>query len=401
MRDGGLLDTRGLGLAPGLGAGGPASFDALGFRGAFSGDGRSALRAGLAWVDGFVPASRRQNEAARPLSLRRQRPSRGRPADGGAVGQDRGGGYPFGPRFDQSVPPGGYAWWYVDALSADGKHSLTLIGFVGSVFSPYYRLAGRKRPEDHVSINVALTGPAGKRWTMTERRRDALHRDAGTLLVGPSAMRWDGTGLTVSIDEISPLIPRRVKGTIRLYPEAVVNHPVALDADQRHCWWPIAPCARVEVELDHPALSWSGSGYFDFNTGEVPLEESFHRWNWCRASVPEGTVVLYDLLDRDDQSCSLAIRFDPKTGVADFEAPPPARLKKSFWGMRRSTRAERGVEAKVLETLEDSPFYTRSVVGTRLLGRDVTAIHESVDLDRFANPLVQMMLPYRMPRRFV
>lgn len=289
----------------------------------------------------------------------------------------------------------------MDALSADGRHSLTLIGFVGSVFSPYYRLAGRKAPEDHVSINVALTGPSAKRWTMTERKRGLLHRDAGTLRVGPSTMRWDGSGLTAEIDEVTPLIPRRVKGTVRLYPEAVVNHPVALDAEARHCWWPIAPCARVEVELDEPTLSWSGSGYFDFNTGEVPLEESFHRWNWCRAGGPEGTIVLYDLLDRDDQSCSLAIRFDPRTGVSDFEAPPPARLDKSFWGMRRSTRCERGVTARVIETLEDSPFYTRSVVATRLLGRDVTAIHESVDLDRFANPVVQAMLPFRMPRRFV
>ncbi|MCQ0989630.1 carotenoid 1,2-hydratase [Jiella marina] len=289
----------------------------------------------------------------------------------------------------------------MDALSADGAYSLTLIGFVGSVFSPYYRFAGRSAPENHVSINVALTGSRGKRWTMTERRANALHRDAGTLSVGPSAMRWDGTSLTVSIDEITPLIPKRVKGTVRLYPEAVVNHPVALDADARHCWWPIAPCARVEVELEQPSLSWSGSGYFDFNTGEVPLEETFHRWNWCRANVPEGTVVLYDLLDRDDQSCSLAIKFDPKTGVTDFEPPPPARLDRSFWRMRRSTRCERGAEAKVLETLEDSPFYTRSVVASRLLGRDVTAIHESLDLDRFANPVVQWMLPYRMPRRFL
>ncbi len=33
---------------------------------------------------------------------------------------------------------GGYAWWYVDALSDDGRHGLTLIAFIGSVFSPYY-----------------------------------------------------------------------------------------------------------------------------------------------------------------------------------------------------------------------------------------------------------------------
>jgi len=42
------------------------------------------------------------------------------------------------------VKPGGYAWWYVDALSADGRFGLSIIAFVGSVFSPYYALARRR-----------------------------------------------------------------------------------------------------------------------------------------------------------------------------------------------------------------------------------------------------------------
>ena len=236
---------------------------------------------------------------------------------------------------------------------------------------------------------------------MTERRAKDLSRDPGTLAIGPSAMRWDGEGLTVEIDEISPLIPHRVKGRVRLYPEAVVNHPVVLDRAARHCWWPIAPCARVEVELDQPDLSWSGSGYFDFNTGEVPLEESFRNWNWCRASLPEGTAVLYDLIDSEGEACSLAIRFDPSTGVADFEPPPTAELERTFWRMDRSTRCDAGRQAHVVETLEDSPFYARSILETHLMGRPATAVHESLDLTRFARPIVQAMLPFRMPRRIV
>ncbi|MBE7220467.1 MAG: hydratase, partial [Caulobacteraceae bacterium] len=51
-------------------------------------------------------------------------------------------------------------------------------------------------------------------------------------------------------------------------------------------------------------------------------------------------------------------------------------------------------------TLLDAPFYARSVIGTRLLGQDVEAIHESVSLDRFRNPIIQTFLPWRMPRRF-
>jgi len=38
-------------------------------------------------------------------------------------------------------------------------------------------------------------------------------------------------------------------------------------------------------------------------------------------------------------------------------------------------------------------------VASRLFGEKVVAVQESLDLDRFKSPLVQFMLPYRMPRK--
>ena len=46
----------------------------------------------------------------------------------------------------KAVPPGGYAWWYLDAFSNDGRHGLTVIAFIGSVFSPFYFRARRANP---------------------------------------------------------------------------------------------------------------------------------------------------------------------------------------------------------------------------------------------------------------
>jgi carotenoid 1,2-hydratase len=51
-----------------------------------------------------------------------------------------------------------------------------------------------------------------------------------------------------------------------------------------------------------------------------------------------------------------------------------------------------------MQTLEDSPFYTRSVLSTHLLGEPATAMHESLSLDRFSTAWVQLMVPFRMPR---
>jgi carotenoid 1,2-hydratase len=66
-------------------------------------------------------------------------------------------------------------WWYVDALSDDGRHGLTIIALLGSVFSPYYAWARQKGsvdPRAHVALNVALYGRPGARWSMTERSEE-------------------------------------------------------------------------------------------------------------------------------------------------------------------------------------------------------------------------------------
>ena len=59
-----------------------------------------------------------------------------------------------------------------------------------------------------------------------------------------------------------------------------------------------------------------------------------------------------------------------------------------------------GGQARVVRTLVDAPFYSRSEIRTRLLGREATAVHESLSLDRFASPAMYAMLPFRVPRPF-
>jgi len=310
---------------------------------------------------------------------------------------------PFG--FKHPVAPSGYAWWYVDALSDDGRHGLTLIAFIGSVFSPYYawarRRSGAQRPADplhYCAINVALYGASGKRWSLTERGRSSLQRNADSLVIGPSSLMWDGNGLTVQIDEVTAPFPSRIRGFVRLHPLALVDNPMALDAEGQHHWRPIAPCARVEVSLTHPALRWSGPGYLDSNAGHGPLEDAFSDWTWSRANVHGGTAVLYDVNRRLGGKFSLAMRFDPTGAIEHFAPPSVIDLPGTGWRVKRETRSDNGYTATVLKTLEDTPFYARSILSSHLLGESVTAMHESLSLDRFRARWVQMLLPFRMPR---
>ena len=163
-----------------------------------------------------------------------------------------------------------------------------------------------------------------------------------------------------------------------------------------HQWWPIAPCARVQVALDQPHLRWQGDGYFDMNRGDAPLEHGFVDWQWSRGATREGAVILYEALRRDGSRIDLAMTFDPHGRMQSFEPPPLHALKRTGWRVARSVRSEDA--ADVVRTLEDAPFYARSVISARLLGEPVTLMHESLSLDRFRMPVVQAMLPFRMPR---
>ncbi|MGF1650022.1 MAG: carotenoid 1,2-hydratase [Hyphomicrobiaceae bacterium] len=301
------------------------------------------------------------------------------------------------------MPPGGYAWWYCDALSDDGRYGLTIIAFIGSVFSPYYAWAGRRDPQNHCALNVALYGRdtarswTKGRWAMTERGREALGVSQDRLTIGPSSLHWDGSELVIDIDERAAPVPLPVKGRVRVVPEAVTRQIFALDSEGHHRWWPIAPTARVEVSLTSPDLSWSGHGYFDTNDGEIALESTFANWDWSRAALSDGSAVLYDVLCRDGARRALALKFERDGSVSPFEPAERVRLPDTIWRMPRHTHADHGA-ARVVRTMEDSPFYARSELETHVLGERVQAVHESLSLDRFMETWVKLLLPFRMPR---
>lgn len=276
-----------------------------------------------------------------------------------------------------------------------------MIAFVGSVFSPYYAFARRRGdadPETFCALNVALYGARGNRWAMTERPARAVRRAGAEFAIGPSVLVWDGQTLTLVIDEVTVPWPSRLRGVVRVHPAAFTTRAFELDQDGHHQWWPMAPDATVEVAFERPALSWSGRGYLDANAGDQPLEQGFTRWHWSRAALPGASAVLYDVLEPDCRTRSIAIRTSAAGDVEDIPSPDQVTLPTTRWRIGRETRADRGGAVEVLSTLEDTPFYARSLLRSELLGQPVMAVHESLDLDRFRRPWVQLMLPFRMPR---
>ncbi len=248
---------------------------------------------------------------------------------------------------------------------------------------------------------MALYGQGVKRWTMTERGKRWVQRDARQFNIGPSRVHWDGQALVVDIDEVAVPLPHRVQGRVRVWPQALCRFHTGLDSHARHRWGPIAPCSRVEVELQQPGLKWSGHAYMDSNEGDEPIDRAFDTWDWSRSTLADGsTAVIYDVRPKGGGERVIAQRFALDGSSVPFEAPPRHALPQSrWWRIARHMRSEAGLLPMVQQTLEDTPFYARSTLSARLLGETVTTLHESLDVPRVVSLPVRLMLPWRMPRR--
>ncbi len=309
-----------------------------------------------------------------------------------------------GLRFDAAIPHNGYHWWYIDAFSEDGLAGLTIIAFVGSVFSPYYaraRQRGPADPEDFSSLNVILYGPDRKRWALTERGRGELQRSRDVFRVGPSAIIRQGSRLVIDVNEWCVPLPTRLRGQITVQMQSLGARCFALDAPGQHRWWPISPVADVSVDMTSPGLSWRGRGYVDCNAGVVPLEQTFRGWHWLRAESAHGGEIHYDTRPREGEGRSITVEHDASGRFTTTQEQPLLAqshvASTPVWRIHRSIRAGSGFAQA--STLEDTPFYARSKVTRDEQGSAESAMHESLDLDRFRQAWVRTLLPFRMPRR--
>ncbi len=94
----------------------------------------------------------------------------------------------------------------------------------------------------------------------------------------------------------------------------------------------------------------------------------------------------------------LGLRFLPDGRIDEFTPPPRQTLELTGWRVPRRMRSEGDAPVRIIDMLEDTPFYERSVLKSRLFGEDVISVHETLNVPRLVSPIVQRMLPFRMPR---
>lgn len=296
----------------------------------------------------------------------------------------------------------------MDGFTPDRRAGLTAIVFVGTTFSPSYFGARLASPlpvaaEDFCAVNLALYGDH-RAWVLTEYSRDAVERSPSQLRVGGSTLGWRDGSLVLTVDESTVSFRGQagtpVRGVIRMTPAALgPRTPLLLSESGQHRWWPVAPLGQLQVDLDEPRVRFSGSGYHDANMGHEPIEKGFRAWTWSRSLGGRSCGVLYDVHRRDGSRTCFGQRFAKGAPVELLEAPRHQRLPPTLWLLGRRTRTDADSRARVLRTLENAPFYARTLIETTLAGERTLAMHEALDLDRFTTPIVQRMLPYKILNR--
>ncbi len=233
---------------------------------------------------------------------------------------------------------------------------------------------------------------------MTERRARAVDRAPDYLQIGPSRLSWRDGALTILFDEIAAPLPSRLRGEVRVTPTTVLGQAYDLDGHGRHLWRPIAPRAEVELALEGPGEGWRGSGYFDSNSGVEPLEDAFSGWTWSRAHLPGESRLFYDVVRREGGAAHLALTMASDGSVATVTPSDFATLPPTFWRLPRAARPLGAAPPRLVRTLEDAPFYARSLLQDCSDGEIADVVHESLDANRLRSPVVRAMLPFRMPR---
>lgn len=324
----------------------------------------------------------------------------------------------------RDVRPGGYAWWYFDAVSDDGARALTAIFFIGSVFSPDYAARLRRgepaRAEEHLGVNLALYERGKKRaWVMSEHGAAALGGvgDGGPRIADSGIERTASGGLRVSIHEhTAPFlvtlagIGARVDGTIDVEPLGPPIDPVELHAegDVRHLWHVLMRAARVRVRFSRPDFSFDGVGYHDVNAGDGRLERAFASWSWARFHHDDRTTIVYATHERAGAARAWVVdaRDGEPTAARQAALLPEGERRRAPWGLMvprwfAVDDGGRTLRCTPTRILEAAPFYARyqarlGDVSAITDGR--TGVGEFLDLDRFRDRGVQFLLRFKMRR---
>jgi hypothetical protein len=285
--------------------------------------------------------------------------------------------------------PGGFAWWYADALDERGDGLVTIAAW-GLPFLPGDRAARRAGrapcPADRPSLNLALyRGGRPVYYTLHQLPPDRATWTDTRWTFGDSELVSEDVGdervLTARYDLPVPGHGERLRGELTVRGPRVRVEGVVAD-QAAHAWTPLAGPARCTARFDHGTtrlLELDATGYHDRNGSRSPLDAlGLDRWTWGRQVVGDTLVVHYLNWPTDPDATPLHVvvtvgpdgRATIHRDVAiRLVAPRRTALGMPWWG-----RVEIDVDGEPLVVAYDppvdsGPFYLRCTTRSTFRGR--------------------------------
>ncbi|HVF86574.1 MAG TPA: hypothetical protein VM866_03250 [Pyrinomonadaceae bacterium] len=299
--------------------------------------------------------------------------------------------------------PGGYEWWYFDAISDDGRDALVIIFLADFVFSPRFNRAvaehrlgrGRApRPAEFPAVSVCLYHDGRLQFRANNENTAAdfsAGRDQPFCRIGRSNFRLvetpRGHSYDVTIDE--PLRGgRRLNASLSwsvtdgdFSSRGVGDVPADANAQinsSGHGWNMVAPRCRVGgiisvFERDGARIDerhFGGAGYHDHNRDVRWMPATIAEWQWGRAHfADQTTAVFYRYRENADEMPTTRLFVVRDKELAHYDAQLKKQsVRRHHFGVRypRSLGFTAEAEGRTISlilsqrrVIESSYFYLR------------------------------------------
>jgi hypothetical protein len=308
--------------------------------------------------------------------------------------------------------PGGFLWWYVDVVNANGD-GVVVIWSWGLPFLPGRADAARRgvptAPQTAPSIHLTAYRagqPCAYHLLIVE---DATWRD-GAWSFGASTLTFerDADGLTDIRASLRFPVPGSDEPLIATVTArgATPRYDAPDPPSDAHRWAPMLAPGPAHARLVHGdavLLEVNGIGYHDRNGCPKPLHNlGLAHWVWGRVSTPTRTLIAYlSFPDANDREPLLLVADLRDDGTTTFHRPAlslpePARATYGmpWWSAWHLALPEGEVVLHLAPPIDDGPFYLRHLLHATLDGRPAHGFAEACRPDRvdtpWMRPLVRM-----------
>ncbi|MBX2811240.1 MAG: hypothetical protein KTR25_05500 [Myxococcales bacterium] len=275
--------------------------------------------------------------------------------------------------------PGGFAWWYVDTINADGDGVVVIWSF-GLPFLPGYLsqarqgrgLAARLRPSFNISVYQN-----GKRafYLLQEYDPEQVSYDpSGNFRFGENRITKETPGrLSLHIQCPIPNCRSPLIGSLQLHGAPALLPEGHQPSDRlEHRWTPVLGPSKLTGQLNTASEQYvvNGAAYHDRNEGTQRLDNlGIKYWSWGRLVTSSYTFIWYLLFPDAGEPLAWGIQINIG-GEISLHSPLTIHLhhqQRSIFGLTTwrhlkllDTSGEPWLMATFGHRLDNGPFYART-----------------------------------------